>query len=408
MRTSNTPTVGFDLKYANLDGLELAIHGTIADETLVALEAAKAVAAETRGDAPAILGGLTVMVKETGARGGYAYVFSTGEDGETWFLHGKSKPEGAWALRVSINAGAFVQMGYDPSLENLRKHIDARLVNIGFSVVRDPKSGLFESMGRVDFAFDFRADDFVLDPMAVVSKGSKTGYLEGATAHWAGRRVTGCTIGKMPNRQVVIYDKVADSIAKGKTYWWKVWGLDPEEGARVWRVELRAGKRHLREVWQVKGWDDLAQALASWVADTLDKVRLVDLIDSNVTRCPDAGLWRALRDAVSNVMDLSRIYAAPGLIRETTKARFDAMMRQLLKGVALTHAVVMQGRLDLPRLLRHVGDVAADVIAELQSDVIETLTRAGVARGRYSLLEDTEWMMRQRARRPAFGNALAT
>lgn len=398
-----------DCLYSNLDGLEVAMHGTVDDTILAQLASARAEAEETRRDAQATLGGVKVMVKGHGASGGFAYVFSTGEDGETWFCRkANGKGKGTWMLRASLNSALFLTLGRDMSLEALRKHIDARLQAFGYTALRDEQSGLFESMGRVDFAMDFRADDFELDPGNVATKAGKTGYWEGATAHWSGRRVTGCTVGKMPNRQVVIYDKTKDARAKQKDYWFPVWGLDPEDkAARVWRVELRAGKRFLREAWQVKGWDDLAEALPSIIADTLVKVRLVERTDSNVTRCPDAPLWIACHDTALNVTGDAEVYAPPGLVKETVRERFSRTMRDLLRGVAITKAAV-EGCVNLPALVAYLRREVEDITADLLHDADDTADRIKKARGRYHLLESDEWTRKWTARQPAFGPTCAS
>jgi hypothetical protein len=55
--------------------------------------------------------------------------------------------------------------------------------------------------------------------------------------HRFARRVSGITIGRMPGRQLCLYDKRADSLLKRKLYWPAVWGLDLAEHRNpVWRV----------------------------------------------------------------------------------------------------------------------------------------------------------------------------
>ena len=70
-------------------------------------------------------------------------------------------------------------------------------------------------------------------------------------------------IGKMPGREVTVYDKRADLIAKGKPEWWTIYNdlrkadgkpvLDPTDRAssQIWRVEVRAGKDHLKDRWGI-------------------------------------------------------------------------------------------------------------------------------------------------------------
>ena len=110
-------------------------------------------------------------------------------------------------------------------------------------------------------------------------------------------RTTSVTVGKMPNRQVIVYDKRAEVIARSKSYWWVIWndtlrraglpllqydtvrreaGADPtpvtvpyvENSAphidatqpdisRVWRIEFRAGKNRLKDTWGIRTWGQL-------------------------------------------------------------------------------------------------------------------------------------------------------
>ena len=378
--------------YANFDGLDLSFHGRVSDQMIDALDKAKIEAQELRGSVSAEIGGLPVMVRETGRRGGWAYVFDTGEDGEVWACMGRNEEQGRWVLTVSVRSAAFLQYG---GLEAIRARIAERLECFEFEPIPCPQSGLVDSVSRVDFCCDFLcARNFEINPEAIASKGSKKGHLEGASVFWAGRRITGVTVGKMPNRQVVIYDKTTDTRQKGKDYWFEAWGLDRETEDRVWRVELRAGKKFLRETWGVKSLDDLAASVGDIMTDTLDKVRLVDLVDSNVTRCPDAPLWAALRKAVADGLRGLFSGLCPGVVRETVRERFDLTMRTLVKGCALTHAAVLVGRNDLAAICDLIEKNAGDVIRAIKSDAEETLKHVARARDRYRMLGAEEWAKR--------------
>ena len=51
--------------------------------------------------------------------------------------------------------------------------------------------------------------------------------------------------------------------------------LDPadREGSAVWRIELRAGKEHLKDRWRLRSWADLHDRLGDVMAAALDAVR---------------------------------------------------------------------------------------------------------------------------------------
>ena len=368
----------------------MAFHGIIPTELAEKLDAAKAQAVEAKNPVAVDLPGGPAMVAETGRRGGYAFVLDTGEDGETWALmapHGEGKAR--WAVQVSAKAAAFVQHG---DARAVYERICDRLKGWGFVLERCAASGRFDSVTRIDFAMDFIVpEDWELNPADVASKGSKTGYLEGASAHWSGRRVTGCTIGKMPGRQVVIYDKIADTVKKQKDYWWKVWGLDPKGPEKVFRVELRAGKKFLRDTWGVGSFEDVYISIGDIMADTLEKVRLISPIDSNISRCPDAPLWVKARQVIGEGLAGLFTGLAPGVVKQTVRERFSATMEKLMRGVALTYASVDVGTAHLPTILARVKTMADSVISQIEDDGDEVLKHAEKALNRYRLIEADKW-----------------
>jgi hypothetical protein len=81
--------------------------------------------------------------------------------------------------------------------------------------------------------------------------------------------MTSVTVDQMPRRQFIVYDKRSEVITQHKVHWWEIWNagrrasclptLDPKDriGSRVWRVELRAGKEHLKERWAISKWAEL-------------------------------------------------------------------------------------------------------------------------------------------------------
>ena len=133
------------------------------------------------------------------------------------------------------------------------------------------------------------APGFVLEPERFVmhSHATRIDHSEPdpMVRHGTSGRVTSVTVGKMPNRQVIVYDKRKEVIARRKVHWWEIWNaclahrgeppLDPKdrEGSQVWRVELRAGKSHLKKRWGGKTWADLDDKLGSLLLKTLDEVR---------------------------------------------------------------------------------------------------------------------------------------
>lgn len=394
--------MGADMEcvYRGFDGLDMAFHGRLPEAIIEALAEAKALAKAAYEPVSAEIAGVPVLVKPTGRGGGFEYSFSTGEDGADWACMGANVEGGRWMLTASAKSAMFVQHG--ASLEAARDQFAALLKAWHFEPTRSDE-GHFESVARVDFAMDFveaAGDPFTLDPAMIASKGKKSGYLEGASAHWSGRRVTGATVGKMPNRQVTIYDKTADIKAKGKDYWWQVWGLDPECGQRVWRVELRAAKKFLRDTWKVRTFEDLQAAVADMMADTLDKVRLVVPDDSNITRCSDAPLWRRVREAIASGFKGLFNGLCPGVVKEAVLGRLDARLRGMLRGCFLTHAAVSTSDMGFPEtkvtgVKAFVERTMQSLLHEIEADTEVTIEHVAKARNRYRLLRIEDWRERQ-------------
>ena len=125
-------------------------------------------------------------------------------------------------------------------------------------------------------------------------------------------RVESVTIGKNPNLQVILYDKRAEVLATNKRWWWPIWedalaakGLPPLDVANraassIWRVEIRANKRHLKEKWEVSTWGHLLEKLPEVLAQALDDMHFtVPSADSNRARWPMHPLWELVRRELS-------------------------------------------------------------------------------------------------------------
>ncbi|MGH1445564.1 MAG: hypothetical protein ACRBBO_05920 [Cognatishimia sp.] len=382
--------------YSNFDGLDLSFHGVVPEGILDALEQAKGAAVEAREPVPTDLGGVTVMVRETGRRGGYKFVFDTGEDGEIWAMMGSNEPNGRWMMHCSVRSAAFVQYG---GLSAIKERLSERLKAFGFEATRCPKSGRFESVSRVDFAMDFHMNDFVLEPEKFSTKAGTQSHFEGVSANWAGRICTGVTLGKMPNRQVCVYDKSREIQVTRKSYWWQVWGIDPEEceeKPKIWRIELRAGKRFLSEAWKLHTLEDIEDAIGDLMADTLRKVRYVDLVDTNVTRCPDAPLWERAALVIQNGLWDHFSGLVPNAIKETVREQFEMTMTQMLRGVALTYAAVKSGSRNLTEIKRQIEAAAEDVLRSIDIDHDDCKRAVARAQDRYRFLEVEAWQKKRK------------
>ncbi len=163
--------------------------------------------------------------------------------------------------------------------------------------------------------------------------------------HGTSGRVTSVTVGKMPNRQVIVYDKRKEVIARRKVHWWEIWNaglahrgeppLDPKdrEGSQVWRVELRAGKSHLKKRWGGKTWADLDDKLGSLLLKTLAEVRYVTPNSgSNRSRWPVHSIWDLVRGEVGGDLFEMMCPLDPHAIREVLRRDYVVSLPETQSG----------------------------------------------------------------------------
>jgi hypothetical protein len=197
-------------------------------------------------------------------------------------------------------------------IDYVRNDIGLMLRALGCTV---PNDGV--SIRRVDYAIDFHDTSFVLDPYDFVthSQTKSSTYLELSDARMNGRsgRVSSVTFGKMPGRQVIVYDKREEAMTKNKLEWFFIWDTamehagrkpldfsDPAE-SRVWRAELRLAKRALRDRAGIKGWDSLYTNLAAEFQQLTHDIELRVPSDSDArTDWNVHPNWEVLRDVLAN------------------------------------------------------------------------------------------------------------
>lgn len=299
--------------YSGFDALDVAYQGRISDDFLACLEQAQQKAVETREPALLEYGGLRFHVAESGARGGYAFRCDTGPIGATWFFK-RPNARDAWGIRVSVKSLMLATYG----LQGARERIDGALCALGCTLAARP-----ESIGRVDFAVDVLAPGFELHPDNFVmhSRTTRADHREVETVQSHGRsgRYTSVTVGKMPGRQVIVYDKRLEAFQKPeKKVWLEIWRDAIEHRAlrsvdfsdmfasAVWRTEMRAGKKCLKDQHDVTNWDDLAAKAPEILREALERTRYsVPIADSNRSRWPEHLLWKLARDEIGAI-DLRR------------------------------------------------------------------------------------------------------
>ncbi|WP_119681901.1 hypothetical protein [Indioceanicola profundi] len=313
------------------------------------LETAKAEAQNSRAPVLMEWQGEDMHVAESGAKGGYAYRCDTGHTGATWFFS-RNQIGTNWNIRVSTKSNALAAMG----LGGVRAEMHRFLEAIG-AEVRDA------AISRVDYCLDFLAEDmeaatgepFRLDPHAFVmhSHTSRADHMADADKqlHGVSGRCTSVTCGKLPGRQIIVYEKSREIRAKQKPEWWSHWniartrqGLSPLTGKeRVWRVELRAGKDHLKERWGIRTWADLDDKLGDMFNRALDNIRYTEPnpTDTERFRWPNHPLWNAVTDTIRYDLAEMTTGAEPGVVKDVKRTHLRQRMEAQIKGLVATYSI---------------------------------------------------------------------
>lgn len=278
--------------YQNFDGLEVSFQCCLPTYILNQLELAKNEAQKSRNSEFIRIGSseLLVSVAETGARGGYRYILDTGLDGATWFIAPSANPE-HWNVRVSVKSLMIALHGYEETKQIILKTL---VENFEVTFPQNTKNVFpFERISRFDICFDFISENFTPDPKCFVAHGrTKKDVIQRIT--YIGRNVETMMIGKMPNRQVIFYNKTKEIIAHGKSYWWDLWGIKKSElEGEIWRVEIRAGKKELNN-WNLRKFTDLEKMAGDVTISILNASRYVipSENDSNAARWEMANFWK--------------------------------------------------------------------------------------------------------------------
>ncbi|MBB3065348.1 hypothetical protein [Limibacillus halophilus] len=329
----------YHLLYAGFDSLDVAFAGALPIEALEELEQARLKAQESQEDSLLRLGPgkLDMHVKGYGSKGGYAYVMDTGPTGIIWKVK-KNNDIQQWNLFASPRATLLLSHGYQGTRDKLYAELEA----MGAKVTN-------HSINRVDFAMDFRTkgfelhqDQFVAHSHTKVSPhwGEKQDHKDRSqpSAVLRGRRLESMTVGKQPGRQIIVYDKRREATEKQKHFWFKAWGEDRHNpDLEVWRVEARAGKKELKDKYQIRTFHDFETAIGDVIVNALDEVRYLDdwQSDSNVTRQALHPLWTAAQEVANRNLLALRAGLTPGQIKKVERAAAQETYLALCIGNAI-------------------------------------------------------------------------
>lgn len=383
----------FELVYSGFDKLDVAFQGGLPERTLATLKVAKE-QAQKENEAQFVVigpGNVEAYVHERGLKGGYTFRVDTGPTGANFFFKENSNFN-EWNIFVTSKSFGFLAYG----LEEYRDRILQTLVGLG-AIIRK------ESLNRIDFAMDFKTTGFELNPYQFVAppksrlrinpseKGDECDW-EGRPDEYrpavimTGRRVETVTIGKMPGRQICVYDKRVEAIQKRKPQWFEVWGLDPKDRSQqAWRVELRVGKHYLSQVYGLKTFQDLDDSIGDVFGKLARDVRYLEdkQADTNVTRAVVHPLWLATNAALETKLSDRFSGLLPGRILEIERERQKDMFRQNIMGNTLSLAAL--DGLDDDTARFELENIASSAVKERMDDQSFKLERQmEKRRNRYS------------------------
>lgn len=377
--------------YHGYDALDVAFQGRVSEHSLTQLESAKAKAKEAGADILETIGAYECQVKGygTSAASGYTYLIGTGAEGIAWSIK-KSRDVSQWNLRASVSSSLLQAVGFEGAVDRLYSD----LKEFGAQV-------LAESVARVDYCVDMQLDSlaaisenlFRLDPDKFIahSRVSRTVELGDHDADYVRifqkKYVETVTLGKMPGRQLQVYNKRIEQVAKKSQRWFAVWGFNSKTCPNVWRVEVRAGKNYLRE-WNVKTFQDVRDSFGDLCADCFANIRYVESTDySNISRAPNHAFWAAAEKVImaatlDNISGICRGRMVE-MRREDARAMYDAQTLGLIVSGAVVRGAESVD--DLDGLADYVANLVRDYVKYEGDKVLKTMTKT---KARLVLLDD--------------------
>ncbi len=366
----------YKILYQGVDTLDVAFKGALPQNVIDELEAAKLEAEKMYNDKQGYgvsLGPdkLKFFVKATGKRGGFKYVFVDDPTGAIFAVKADTNPSN-WNFFVSARALGLLCKTY----EGMKMHMEKTLRSLGAQIKA-------AHVNRIDYAIDIATTNFELDMRNFVASSSTQIQPYYSREHdldehvdktpsseehllgtiMRGGRFESVTVGKMPNRQVIVYDKLKAAKDLRTLYWFDVWGVDPNDaGTQVWRVEIRGGKKALVKITpkgQSRSYQTIEAALPKFLSDTLKNIRYVTNKDavSNISRSTVHPLWLVAQDAVKTLPKPSEPALPQAYVLEQMRKERVAMA--IAQGFGnLNNLFVLEGH-EPDKIVKHYPEMLA-------------------------------------------------
>ncbi|MEH6488864.1 hypothetical protein [Hyphomonas oceanitis] len=336
-----------DLVHSGFDNLDITFFGKISPQQAELFQTHQDHAKVWRSPSKCRIGDVCFNIAQTGRRGGYAFRADTGPFGEIWSFKRPNEND-PWGIHVSCSSFACATLG----LRGVRKKLDDTLVALGVNV----PAGM-QSISRIDFCMDFLAPDFVPDPAHFVMhpRFSQRTTEDPQPKTYLGRsgRVETVMIGKNPGRQVIVYDKRTEVLKFGKAQWPEIWNrnrkasglplldMSNPSSSQVWRLELRAYKKHLKEYWKVASWWELQQKLPDILFGLLDDIRYTTPSgDSHRSRWPNHPMWDDAHKVLTRDLLSMLTFASEERIIETQRTDLIRKLTAQIAGCTITLAAM--------------------------------------------------------------------
>jgi len=378
-----------NILHRGFDRLELSIEANIPPELFEYLDPIREEAEDARESRAVNYGGADFDLLPHGVQG-YRFILQSGPLPVTWFFK-KPNARDPWGIRIVVGSLMLAIRG----LGYVRTHIANTLERLG--VRYGPRQ---VSIGRTDFCVDILAPEFELTPenFVIHSHSNRADHLtpeDHTLSNGKSGRFTSVTVGKMPGRQVTIYDKRLEVTDKRKPIWWELWNenrkseglppLDPKDRSesQIWRVEVRAGKRIMKDRWGITTWEDFDAKFGDVIAEAFEKIRYCepDPTDTNRARWPNHEIWDMAK--VDSDTDLSemRSHVAASAVKEVHKADQIKMILALALGNCTTLAA-LEG-VESDELQGYMVDVGQRLRMEIQADPERAANKLSKAKERY-------------------------
>lgn len=161
----------------------------------------------------------------------------------------------------------------------------------------------------------------------------------------------------------------------GKAGWIKIWNatranrskppLDMKDAdrSRIWRFELRVGRKQLRDKFDIRGWNDIEASIGDLFLHFCKGIRYcTPTTDQNRARWPTHELWRAVEHTIASELRESIAGVLPQDVKEANRQEHMRMLDRQILGLFVSRAAA--------------SGVEADAFVEFMDNHVSALQRA--------------------------------